>query len=138
MRGHDLKTRPKITCGVRNEDETTPTCKFGQHKVDHGKVEDMPEPIRRITEKINKKHGAKNNTATLTFYANGTDHHVVFHQDRRFTTEATAKDASGKCVETTRRSTTSQLAPSGRSSSSRGRATQRTASPRRSSWHGGT
>ena len=74
IRGHDLKTRPKLIFADPNEDGEYPLYRWGQEKLSYDRVEPIPAPVRAVMDYIEERFGAKTNLAMATYYKNGADH----------------------------------------------------------------
>ena len=89
-----VKSRPKINWGIKNSDGYWPLYKWGQIKLDYGKIADMPSQIQAVANLVEKRFGHPTgylNQALATFYWNGKDQHIPAHQDKVVSAESESK-----------------------------------------------
>jgi alkylated DNA repair dioxygenase AlkB len=89
-----VKSRPKVNWGIKNSDGYWPLYKWGQIKLDYGKIADMPSQIQAVASLIEDRFGHPTgylNQALATFYWNGKDQHIPAHQDKVVSAESDSK-----------------------------------------------
>ena len=90
----DLVSRPKFVWGITNADGEYPLYLFGQCKESYSLMEPMTPILHEVANLLEERFGHERgflNIAMATYYWNGTEHHIVPHQDK-----AVSKESKGK------------------------------------------
>ena len=97
-RGHEVKTRPTINFADPDEQGDYPLYRWGQERRSYALVERIPPPVRAVMNYIETRFGDKTNSATATYYWNGTDQYIPIHCDKKATTRSEGSIETGSRI----------------------------------------